>query len=76
MTNLDGSTQVDVKLSYNPSGGDLSHGVASLLAAHPKRAMALAQVAAGGRERPLPIGVLSILEDLMTAPADRSLAGG
>jgi hypothetical protein len=30
---------VDVKLSYNPSDRALSHGVASLLAARPKRAM-------------------------------------
>jgi uncharacterized membrane protein len=37
--NPDGSTQVDIKLSYNPPGGALGHAVASLLGADPKRAL-------------------------------------
>jgi uncharacterized membrane protein len=37
--NPDGTTQIDVKLSYNPPGGAVGHAVASLLGADPKRAM-------------------------------------
>jgi uncharacterized membrane protein len=37
--NSDGSTRLDVKMSYNPPGGALGHLVASLLGSDPKRAM-------------------------------------
>ena len=35
----DGSTEIDVQLSYNPPAGALGHAVASLFGADPKRAM-------------------------------------
>lgn len=37
--NPDGSTRVDIKLSYNPGIGALGHAVAALLGADPKRQM-------------------------------------
>jgi uncharacterized membrane protein len=37
--NQDGSTQVDIKLSYNPPAGAVGHAVASLLGVDPRRAM-------------------------------------
>jgi uncharacterized membrane protein len=37
--NGDGTTTVDVKMSYNPIGGALGHAVARLLGADPKRQM-------------------------------------
>jgi uncharacterized membrane protein len=38
-SNPDGTTQIDVKLSYNPPGGTLGHAVASLFGADPESAM-------------------------------------
>jgi uncharacterized membrane protein len=35
----EGTTQVDVRISYNPPGGAVGHAVASLFGADPKRAM-------------------------------------
>lgn len=37
--NPDGTTQIDVRISYNPPGGALGHAVATLFGADPKRAM-------------------------------------
>jgi uncharacterized membrane protein len=37
--NPDGSTRLDVKMSYNPPAGALGHLLASLLGSNPKRAM-------------------------------------
>jgi uncharacterized membrane protein len=37
--NPDGSTRVDIKLSYNPPGGALGHAVAKLFGADPKSEM-------------------------------------
>jgi len=37
--NADGSTRVDVKMSYNPPAGALGHGVAALFGSDPKREM-------------------------------------
>jgi uncharacterized membrane protein len=37
--NGDGSTQVDIRLSYNPPAGAVGHAVASLLGVDPRRAM-------------------------------------
>jgi uncharacterized membrane protein len=36
---LDGNTEIDVHMSYNPPAGALGHAVASLFGADPKRAM-------------------------------------
>ena len=63
---------MDVKLSYDPSGRALSHGVASLLAARPKRAMdedmvRLKSLLEGGKTTADQGRVH--LEDLTTAPA-------
>lgn len=38
-TNPDGTTQIEVRISYNPPGGALGHGVAALFGSDPKRAM-------------------------------------
>jgi uncharacterized membrane protein len=38
-TNPDGSTRMDIRMSYNPPGGAIGHAVASLFGADPKRAM-------------------------------------
>ena len=38
-SNPDGTTQIDVRISYNPPGGAVGHAVASLFGADPKRAM-------------------------------------
>ena len=35
----DGTTRLDIRLSYNPPGGALGHGVARLLGADPKHSM-------------------------------------
>lgn len=37
--NLDGSTRVDIRLSYNPPGGVIAHTLASLLRSDPKSEM-------------------------------------
>jgi uncharacterized membrane protein len=37
--NPDGTTQIDVRISYNPPGGAIGHAVAALFGADPKRAM-------------------------------------
>ena len=37
--NPDGTTQIDVRISYNPPAGALGHAVASLFGTDPKRAM-------------------------------------
>jgi uncharacterized membrane protein len=37
--NQDGSTRLDIRLSYNPPAGALGHVVASLFGADPKHAM-------------------------------------
>jgi uncharacterized membrane protein len=37
--NPDGSTRLDIRLSYNPPAGALGHAVASLFGADPKHAM-------------------------------------
>jgi uncharacterized membrane protein len=38
-SNPDGTTQIDVRISYNPPGGALGHAVAAVFGADPKRAM-------------------------------------
>ncbi len=37
--NPDGTTRVDIKMSYNPPGGAMGHAVAAFLGSDPKRAM-------------------------------------
>jgi uncharacterized membrane protein len=37
--NADGTTQIDVRISYNPPGGAIGHAVAALFRKDPKRAM-------------------------------------
>jgi len=37
--NPDGTTQIDVRISYNPPGGAIGHAIAALFGADPKRAM-------------------------------------
>jgi uncharacterized membrane protein len=37
--NPDGTTRIDVRISYNPPGGALGHAVAALFGTDPKRAM-------------------------------------
>jgi uncharacterized membrane protein len=76
--NPDGSTQVDIKLTYNPPGGALGHAAASLLGADPKRAMdedmvRLKSLLEEGKTRADQEPVY--LEDLTNAPADRPPTG-
>jgi uncharacterized membrane protein len=37
--NPDGTTRIDVRMSYNPPGGAMGHAIAALFGADPKRAM-------------------------------------
>jgi uncharacterized membrane protein len=37
--NADGSTRIDIKMTYNPPAGALGHGLATMLGANPKRQM-------------------------------------